>query len=235
MKINKITILTFVLVTVLAVTACTTNDAGLDTRNRNLSTQTRINDTRWNTGTGNDNINRNMNEDINDFGQNDRWNNNTNMPGQGRTGMMGDNLADDFGNDNMNNNLNNGMTRSNNNSTNMDSLTSNANDIARKITDLPEVDRASVVLTNDTALVGCSLRGTTQGTMTTDLKQKIEKIVKDKTNIEEVSITTDPDLYKRIDTMSNNIGTGNPIENFAEEVRDLIRRITPGTNNRTTR
>ncbi len=32
--------------------------------------------------------------------------------------------------------------------------------------------------------------------------------------------------------MSNDIGNGNPIEGFAEEVRDLIRRITPNNTTR---
>lgn len=229
MKINKITFLTFVLVTILAVTGCTTNDTGLNTRDRNLSTQTRINDTRWNTD-------NNLNRNLDNFGQDGMWDNNMNSTDQGRNNLSGTNSNDNLTNNRLNNNLNNGMTRPNNNlSTSMGNLTNNANDIARKIADLPEVDRASVVLTNDTALIGCNLRGNTQGTMTTALRQKIENIVKDRANVQNVSITTDPDLYNRIDTMSNNIGNGNPIEGFAEEIRDLVRRITPGTNNRTTR
>ncbi len=70
--------------------------------------------------------------------------------------------------------------------------------------------------------------------MTTSLRQKNrKKIVKDTTaNITNVSITTDPNLYNRIQTMSNDIGNGNPIEGFAEEVRDLIRRITPNNTTR---
>lgn len=212
MKINKIKILAFVLIILVAVVGCTPNDTGMNTRNRNLSTQTRINDTRWDTDRDN----------LNNMGQNDMWNNGRNYLNQ-----------NDMTNNDWENGLNNGMTRPNNNINARGDLNNNANDIARKIADLPEVDKASVVLTNDTALVGCSLRGSTQGTMTTSLRQKIKKIVKDTTaNITNVSITTDPNLYNRIQTMSNDIGNGNPIEGFAEEVRDLIRRITPNNTTR---
>lgn len=224
MKTNKLKLLIPILVVFVSIVGCTPNDTSINDRNRNLSTQTRINNTRWNTGT--DNLNRNwdnvdqdgiwndvgQNRIFNDVGQNDMWNN-------GRNFLNSDN--------NFTNNLSNGMTRPNNKG----NLTNNANDIARKIADLPEINRASVVLTNDTALVGCSLRGNTQGTMTNDLRNKIENIVKDATNnTQNISITTDPNLYNRIEKLSNNIGNGNPIEGFAEEIRELIRNITPNMN-----
>ncbi|MEW8973211.1 MAG: YhcN/YlaJ family sporulation lipoprotein [Tissierellaceae bacterium] len=229
MKKIKIEFLAFAILVLVSMVGCTPNDTNMNVRDRNLSTQTRINNTRWNVGQ--DNLNRNLdnvgqNRILNDVGQNDTWNN-------GRNFLNTD--------DNITNNLNNGMTRpnnniTNNNITNNNNLTNNANEIARRIADLPEVDKASVVLTNDTALVGCNLRGTTQGTMTNALRNKIENIVRDTTNnIQNVSVTTDPNLYNRIQTISNNIGNGNPIEGFAEEVRDLIRRITPNMNTNTTR
>ncbi len=224
MKTNKLKFLIPILVVFVSIVGCTPKDTSMNDRNRNLSTQTRINNTRWNTGT--DNLNRNwdnvdqngmwndvgQNRIFNDVGQNDMWNN-------GRNFLNSDN--------NFTNNLSNGMTRPNNRG----NLTNNANDIARKIADLPEVNRASVVLTNDTALVGCSLRGNAQGTMTNALRNKIENIVRDSTNnTQNISITTDPNLYNRIEKLSNNIGNGNPIEGFAEEIRELIRNITPNMN-----
>lgn len=137
-------------------------------------------------------------------------------------------------NDGMNmDNLNNGMTRprtSNNSSTNFGNMGTSANEIAEKISQLPEVDRASVVISDDTAIVGCSLRGNTQGTMTNALRQKIRGIVNESVDIDNVSITTDPDMTSRIRNMSTSILQGNPVEEFAEDIRELIRDITPNTN-----
>lgn len=193
------------------------NDTGMYDRNR-LTTQTRIND--WD---------RNMDWDMNqgiDGDYNNSMNNGLN------NGPNNNGMNNGMNNNGLNNNLNNGMTRPNNN-TNFGTMGTRANEIANEIAALPEVDRASVVIDNDTALVGCSLRGDTQGTMTNALRQKIRGIVQENTNVTDVSVTTDPDMTSRIQTMSNNILQGNPIENFADEIRNLIRDISPNTRTNT--
>ncbi|MDR7870032.1 MAG: YhcN/YlaJ family sporulation lipoprotein [Tissierellaceae bacterium] len=216
MKINKISLLALMLLVLsLVVVGCTpadnTNDTGMN-RNNRLTTQTRIGD-RMDGTNGTDRFNTGLNDGF-DTGLNNGFDNNN------------------LGNNNLNNNnLNNGMTRSNQTGTNFGNMATRANEVATKIADLPEVDKASVVITEDTALVGCSLRGNTQGTMTNALRQKIRGIVKDTVNVDNVSITTDPNMTGRIRTMSNSILQGNPIEGFAEEIRTLIRDITPNTNN----
>ena len=173
------------------------------------------------------------------FDNNTGMNNRDRMSTQTRIGNRDNvNNNDSFFNDGfdnglnngLNNNLNNGMTRSNQSNTNFGNMASRANEVANKIANLPEVSRASVVISNDTALVGCSLRGNTQGTMTNALRQKIKGIVKDTVDIDNVSVTTDPNMTNRIQTMSNSILQGNPIENFADDIRQLIRDITPNTN-----
>lgn len=219
MKLNKIKFLAFGLIILVALSGCAPSNPGLNARNRNLSTQTRIGNTGLNNGW--DTTNNGM---MNDFG----WN---------TTNPSGTN-TNNFDTTNMDN-LNNGMTRPNTNmstsmgnmSTNMGNMSTTANNIAKKISALPEVNSASVVLTNDTAIVGCNLRGTTQGTMTTALKQKIEKIVKDNTsNVTRVSVTSDPTLFTRIQNMSNGMRNGNMMNTFQNDVEDLFRRITPNTN-----
>ena len=125
-------------------------------------------------------------------------------------------------NDGMNmDNLNDGMTRprtSNNSSTNFGNMGTSANEIAEKISQLPEVDRASVVISDDTAIVGCSLRGNTQGTMTNALRQKIRGIVNESVDIDNVSITTDPDMTSTIRNMSTSILQGNPVEELGQKI-----------------
>ena len=215
MKINKYSLFALLLILSVAVVGCTPandgNDTGMNYPNNRLTTQTRIGDGWDNNGmTGMDGTN----DPFFDNGYN--------------TGM--DNINNNRNND-VNNNLNNGMTRSNESTTNFGNMATSANEIAREIAALPEVDQASVVITDDTALVGCSLRGDTQGTMTNALRQKIRGIVKERVNnIDDVSITTDPDMTGRIQNMSNSIFQGNPVEGFAEDIRELIRDITPNTN-----
>lgn len=213
MKKNKIKLLAISLVILIALVGCTpakTNNVA--DRNNRLTTQTRIGE---NNGWTRDDMNTGMNNGLNNDSNN------------GMNGMLGDN-ANNI--NPMNNDLNNGMTRSNDtNMTNtgmgMGNMTKNAGEIAKKISALPEVTSAQVVLTNDTAVVGCNLRGTTQGTMTNALRQKIEKIVKDDSNITKVSVTSDPDLYKRIQTMSTGIGSGKMTDTFTNDINDVIRKI----------
>lgn len=220
MKINKIKFLAFGLIILVALSGCTPSNPGLNARNRNLSTQTRIGNNGYNDGWGATN-----NGMMNDLG----WNT-TNNRFSTYTNPSGTN-SNDFGTTNMDN-LNTGMTRPNTNlSTSMGNLSTNANTIAQKIAALPEVSNASVVLSNNTAIVGCNLRGTTQGTMTTALRQKIDKIVKDNApNVTRVSVTSDPNLFTRIQNMSNGMRNGTMLNTFERDVEDLWNRITPNRN-----
>ena len=213
---NKFNFFALLLILSVAIVGCTPaeniDDTGMNNRNNRLTTQTRIGD-RWD----NNGLNNGM-SGTNDSLLNDGFDNGLN------------NGINNGMNNDINNNLNNGMTRSNDSSTNFGNMATSANEIAREIAALPEVDKASVVISEDTALVGCSLRGDTQGTMTNALRQKIRGIVTESADINNVSVTTDPDMTNRIQTMSNSIFQGNPIEGFADDIRDLIRDITPNTN-----
>lgn len=205
MKKNKLNLLVLTLIIPLSLVACKSVDRNMgDNTNDRLSTQTRINDNRWDSGTDI--------MDERDFGFDNDFNNDLN-----------------FGSDN---NLNDGMTRPNPNlSTNIGNTNNISTTLSRKIKDLPEVDDANVIVNQDTAVVGISLRGNTQGTMTNALRDKIERIVKDSNKgVKNVSITTEPELFKRIRTMSRDVDLGNPIKEFGDEIKDLIRRISPRTN-----
>lgn len=111
---------------------------------------------------------------------------------------------------------------------NMNNLSRRANSIARRIAQLNEVNRCSVLLSGDTAIVGVDIANNLEGRMTTELKQKIENIVKDMdNNIKNVSITADPDLFTRISNMARDIRDGRPITGFANQFQEILRRITP--------
>lgn len=138
----------------------------------------------------------------------------------------------------MNNDFNDG--RLNNR---IDNMGNNANELARRIGALPEVERAAVAISGNRAVVGLSLNngnnginglnndvnnGLNNGQISSALRQRIETMVKEANrNITEVSITADEDLFDRIQNMSNGNGFFNTLENDFE---DLFRTITPGNN-----
>ncbi|MGB9679202.1 MAG: YhcN/YlaJ family sporulation lipoprotein [Thermoanaerobacteraceae bacterium] len=103
-----------------------------------------------------------------------------------------------------------------------------AEKIATAVARIPEVNKTTVVITGNTALVGVDMKAKVQGTTETELKKKIAKTVKDTDkSIKNVSVTADPDLYKRIDNISKGIAEGRPISEFAKQIAEIIKRITP--------
>ncbi|MCF6465646.1 YhcN/YlaJ family sporulation lipoprotein [Clostridium sp. Cult2] len=120
------------------------------------------------------------------------------------------------------------MNRTTPNNLGMNNLSTRANAIARRVANLNEVNRCSVLLSGNTAIVGIDMKNNLQGKMTTALKQKIETTVKNvDNNITNVSITANPDLFTRISNMARDIRDGRPISGFAREFQEILRRITP--------
>lgn len=119
---------------------------------------------------------------------------------------------------------NNNMVKNNRDST----LSSRAEKVAKKVQDLKEVNSATVLLSGKTAIVGVNINENVEGKVTTQLKNKIEKVVKQTdASITNVNVTADADLYKRISNMANDIRTGKPISGFANEFQEILRRIIP--------
>lgn len=210
MKKNKIIFLAFVLILVIGTIGCT---ATKPQRPINQRTQNRIG-----LKPPSNNIARRRN---------------TNMMGVDRRNM--DNLS------NMNPNAPNNIIRKNTglkpntatditqrNRIGIDNMSTRASAIAQKVANLKEVNNCSVLLSGNTAIVGVDMKNNIQGKMTTDLKQKIERIVKNVDgSIKNVSVTADPDLYTRISNMAKDIRDGRPISGFANEFQEILRRITP--------
>lgn len=159
-----------------------------------------------------------------------------NLPSADRM-VPGDNrmLTDDRMNPNNNNNNMNMDTRMAPNDTQgtndgmTGDLASRADRIANEVTKHNEVRSATVVITENTALVGVNLTSGTKGELNTEIKRQIEDAVKKADNgIERVSVTADPDLFTRIENIAKDIGQGRPLSGFGQEVEEIIRRITPG-------
>jgi len=114
-----------------------------------------------------------------------------------------------------------------------DRMTGDLNDRADRIEDevtkLEEVKSATVIITENTALVGINLTSGTKGDLNTEIKKQVEDAVeKADKDIDRVSVTADPDLFTRIENIARDIGQGRPLSGFGQEVEEIIRRITPG-------
>ena len=214
MKIKKLNIIALGVVVLMSIAACAPQDTGMNNQNR---LQTRVNQNRLN--------------------ENPNWNTN-------------DSMIDNF-DDGTNTNLNTGMVRNNtgtgsirnnnNMTTSLGNLNNNSRDLARRIAALPEVKDASVVLHNDTALVGVNLNGnnnnnnnTSNTNISSTLRNKIEDMVRDdnNNNIKNISITADPSMIDRITNISTGMGNqvGTDIRDFTSDIEQLIRDIVPGGN-----
>lgn len=103
-----------------------------------------------------------------------------------------------------------------------------SDEIAKEVTKVEEVKSASVVISQNTALVGVNLTEDIKAEINEDIKNEIEDAVKKADReIDRVSITADPDLLSRIENMGREIGRGRPISGFGREIEEIVRRITP--------
>lgn len=211
MKKNKLALFSLILAVVFATIGCTAQPDNFD------RTQTRIgidNDTaRYNrNNTGINNNKGNITDDS--IGREDTIERN-----RLRTNIV-------------NNRLNNSNLNNNNNlDTDMDNNDNNfelSRRIADRVEDIQGVNKAYVLISGDTAIVGVDMDNNAEGQVTSDLKQRIERAVKRVDNdIDNVSVTADPDLLTRIRNMFEDMDNGNPIEGFADEFQEILRRITP--------
>ncbi len=112
--------------------------------------------------------------------------------------------------------------------TTKDMRSEDAKKIADTVADLEEVDSATCVITDDTAMVGVQFSKQYEGELTDEIKNKIEDVAKDTDkDITKVVVTADPDLYKRIETIGKDIGEGKPLTGFKDEIDEILNRIQP--------
>ncbi|GIN21666.1 MAG TPA: YhcN/YlaJ family sporulation lipoprotein [Bacillus bacterium] len=139
-----------------------------------------------------------------------------------------DNMNDGIGvNDNrngVNDNRNDGLDNAGDNNRNIDL----ADDVADKVTDLKEVDDASVLVTNRNAYVAVKLSDQGNRKMNNDLQKKISRTVRDtKHDFDNVYISENPDFYDRMRGYGNDIRNGRPIGGFFDEFTETVQRVFP--------
>lgn len=107
-------------------------------------------------------------------------------------------------------------------------LTERADRIADKVEELDQVNNATVVITENTVLVGIDMDRETKGELSADIKEEVEDAVQSvDRQIDRVAVTADPDIFTRIENVANNIGEGRPLSGFGQEIEEIIRRIIP--------
>ncbi|NLM12571.1 MAG: YhcN/YlaJ family sporulation lipoprotein [Epulopiscium sp.] len=103
-----------------------------------------------------------------------------------------------------------------------------AKHIAEAITNLPKVEKATVIVTGNIALVGVELDSNINESEMDETKKLIEeKTFSADASLKNVSVTASPEIVKRIHSIAQDLNRGKPIEGLAEELGSIIRRITP--------
>ncbi|MEW9502183.1 YhcN/YlaJ family sporulation lipoprotein [Jeotgalibacillus marinus] len=137
----------------------------------------------------------------------------------------GDNNGDDAMNDNDTPDVGQEDNMDNNgNASNLDV----ADDAADLITDLDEIKSASVLVTDRNAYVAVVLSDEAEEEVSEDIKTKVEDQVKSTdSDIENVYVSSNPDLTERFTEYGEKFRQGEPFEGFAEEFNETVDRIFP--------
>lgn len=213
MKKNKIMLISLILAVVFATIGCTAQPDNLDRTQTRIGIDNNNNALRRNNRNGTDLNDNNMGNITDDsIGREDTME---------RNRLRNNIVNNGLNNNNFNNNLNTDM---NNNGNNVEL----SRRIADRVEDIQGVNKAYVLISGNTAIVGVDMDNNAEGQVTRNLKQKIEKAVKRvDNNIDNVSVTADPDLLTRIQNMFEDMDKGNPIRGFTDEFQEILRRITP--------
>lgn len=87
------------------------------------------------------------------------------------------------------------------------------------------VDKATVVLTGSTAMVGASIKpGSDASTVKTQVGDAIKKA---DGRVKNVLVSTDPELNQRLIRISQGLAGGRPISAFSTEIQEILKRLSP--------
>ncbi|MGQ7889756.1 YhcN/YlaJ family sporulation lipoprotein [Paenibacillus sp. WC2504] len=102
-----------------------------------------------------------------------------------------------------------------------------AKQAADKITQVPGVKSANVLVTNRNAYVAAVVN-TPQTELTKDLENQIAQQVKaTDANIQNVYVSSNPEFVDRVNSYITDVGQGRPASGFVEQFSEMVRRIFP--------
>lgn len=125
-------------------------------------------------------------------------------------------------------NTNNLNTQTSNTSNVSSNLSQRATQIAKDINSIDGVEKATVIITGETALIGLNLGDSLNDEQISNIKKLAETKTKDSNNgIKNAAVTASPEIVQRITNLANDIKEGKPISGLADELGNLIKRVTP--------
>ncbi|MDS1029184.1 YhcN/YlaJ family sporulation lipoprotein [Bacillota bacterium LX-D] len=103
-----------------------------------------------------------------------------------------------------------------------------AKDLAKEATKVEGVKSATVVIFQDTVYCGIDLAANAEQSRTNEIKDMVQERLKraDK-RVDNVAVTADADSVTRLDKIAKGISQGRPVSEFAKELGEIGRRITP--------
>ncbi|CAM3430065.1 YhcN/YlaJ family sporulation lipoprotein [Marinicrinis lubricantis] len=143
--------------------------------------------------------------------------------------------------------VNDGMTRrnmgNNNGAMHENTRMERADDVAKRISAMKEIDSANVLLTDNNAYVAVELSDRTgkrkhysemnrmdvnQDEMTGALKRQIARQVQQlEPDVENVYVSANPDFVDRVNGFLEQMDNGNPVRGFINEFNEMMNRIFP--------
>lgn len=103
-----------------------------------------------------------------------------------------------------------------------------ADDAADRIVELEEIERATVIVTDENAYTAVVLQDGSNGEVTDQLKDKIADQIKAvDADIQNVFVSTNPDFVERMEDYGEKINKGEPVEGFFEEFSEAVQRVFP--------
>lgn len=103
-----------------------------------------------------------------------------------------------------------------------------ADEVADKVTDLKEIERAVVLKTDENAFVAVELEGDKEGEVTNEIEEKVaDSVRKVDKDVDNVYVSSNPDFYDRMTGYGEEIEQGNPISGFFNEFTETVRRVFP--------
>lgn len=101
-----------------------------------------------------------------------------------------------------------------------------ADQAAKKVADMREVDTANVIATENNAYVAVKLANGEK--LTNGLEKRIsEKVKSVDRDIDRVFISANPDFYNHMRDYANDIRAGKPVSGFFNEFSQTVRRVFP--------
>ncbi|MFS0574003.1 YhcN/YlaJ family sporulation lipoprotein [Sporosarcina sp. 179-K 3D1 HS] len=103
-----------------------------------------------------------------------------------------------------------------------------ADEAAARVSDMKEVDNATVLVTDQNAYVAAVLTDQSATDLTSELESRIAATVREvDRDIENVYVSVNPDFVERLNEYGAKINEGQPVEGLFEEFTEVVQRVFP--------